>query len=151
MRFSRSKLMSAQGFTLIEMVIVLSIACIIAPLSFMTLSHTSDEEKMKQFIEEVADTIRNAQMDAISKSTLVKILFDTSNHYYSITEANDVQKKQMDPRIQFHGNINNQYIMITRDGAFSNPGTYSFQCGSIWYYLVLQIGQGRFYFEKSSA
>ncbi|MFT8362136.1 MAG: competence type IV pilus minor pilin ComGD [Sporolactobacillus sp.] len=144
-------LRSENGFTLIEMLIVVSIACIIAPLSFMTMAHTSDEAKMKQFTEEMAATIRESQMQAIGESTAVKLLFDTNHHFIAVLTKKGTEKTAIDSRIKLYSNTSNQYIMIARDGSFANPATYSFQCGSIGYHLVLQLGQGRFYFEKAAS
>lgn len=139
------------GFTLIEMTIVLAIVCITVPLSFLTLSHSSDEESMKYFSEELSDTISQAQMEAIAESSFVKIVFNTDQHFYTINKEGIVEKRPLDPRIRISTSAASQSLLISRTGSFSYPGTYHFYQGAIQYNLVLQIGQGRFYIEKISS
>lgn len=142
-----------QGFTLIEMMIVLSIVCIIAPLCFLTLSHTSDEQKMHYFSEDIRETISAAQMDALSKSVYVQIVFNTADHFYTISTGGvdgAIERRDLDSRIRITSNTNKLSILITRTGSFANPGTFSFRMGSIWYNLILEIGQGRFHIDKIS-
>ncbi|WP_239984873.1 competence type IV pilus minor pilin ComGD [Sporolactobacillus pectinivorans] len=140
----RLKLRSDRGFTLIELLIVVAIACIIAPISFLSLSHTADEQKMRHFAEEIRETISDTQMEAVLKSAPFKIVFNTQNGYYQVISASQVTTRTMDARIKVFSNVNTQSIMINAAGKFLQPGTYTFFMGAIKYQLVLQLGQGRF-------
>lgn len=138
------------GFTLVELLIVVSIACIITPIYFLPLSHTSDEQKMRLFAEEIRDTISEAQMDAVLTSLPVRIAFNSQNDYYQIIKPNRVVTRKMDPRIVMYSNVNTQTIRISPVGKFLQPGTYTFFMGSIKYQLILQLGQGRFRIERAA-
>ncbi|MDD9150782.1 MULTISPECIES: prepilin-type N-terminal cleavage/methylation domain-containing protein [unclassified Sporolactobacillus] len=137
------------GFTVLELLIVVSIACILAPVSFLTFSRLSDAQSMRQFVEDVRDTISEAQMEAIAESTPITIIFNTDQHFFLVSKRNETLKKAMDPRIRLYSNVNKSYILISRIGSFSQPGTYTFTMNTIRYNLVLLLGQGRFYIDKA--
>lgn len=137
------------GFTVLELLIVVSIACILAPVSFLTFSRLSDAQSMRQFVEDVRDTISEAQMEAIAESTPITIIFNTDQHFFLVSKRNETLKKTMDPRIRLYSNVNKSYILISRIGSFSQPGTYTFTMNTIRYNLVLLLGQGRFYIDKA--
>ncbi|MFX3616094.1 MAG: hypothetical protein ACE3JK_01010 [Sporolactobacillus sp.] len=105
---------------------------------------------MQNLSEEIRETISDAQMDALSKSVFVNIVFNPAEHFYTVNTGGIIEKRALDPRLRITSNTNKLTILITRTGSFSNPGTFSFRMGSIWYNLVLQIGQGRFYLDKIS-
>ncbi|GGL61485.1 prepilin-type N-terminal cleavage/methylation domain-containing protein [Sporolactobacillus putidus] len=137
------------GFTVLELLIVVSIACIMAPISFLTFSRLSDAQSMRQFAEEVRETISEAQMEAITESTPITIIFNTDQHFFLVSKRNKTVKKAMDPRIKLYSNVNKSDILISRIGSFSKPGTYTFSMNTIRYNLVLLLGQGRFYIDKA--
>lgn len=134
---------------MVELLIVVSIACVIAPLSFLTFSRLSDAQTMRQFAEEIRETISDAQMEAIAGSTPITIIFNMDAHYYAVSKHNEAAKTSIDPRIGLYSNVNKSYILIDRLGRFSQPGTYTFSLGTIRYSLVLLLGQGRFHIEKA--
>lgn len=144
------RIMDESGFTLAELLIVAAIACILAPISFLSLTRTIDEQSMKHFAEEIREVISDTQMDAISTATPVKIVFNTRDDYYSLIKGSKVIKRKLDPRMLVSSNVNTQSIMIGRQGNFSQPGTYTFSLGNIRYQLVLLLGQGRFHIARAN-
>ncbi|RYM02195.1 prepilin-type N-terminal cleavage/methylation domain-containing protein [Sporolactobacillus sp. THM7-7] len=136
-----------KGFTLIEMLIVAAIACFLAPISFLTFSHLSDEMTMRHFAEEIRETLADAQMDAIAESTAVVIIFNTETNRFYVSKPSDLAEYPMNPRIEIMSSMTN-VIRIDRSGHFSRAGTCTFTLGRIQYNLVVLVGQGRFYIEK---
>ncbi|WP_353947995.1 competence type IV pilus minor pilin ComGD [Sporolactobacillus sp. Y61] len=139
-----------KGFTILELLIVLSVISIIAPISFLALSRTADEQNMKHFSEELRETISDAQMDAISSSTMIKIIFNTDQDYFSVLKNRKETKKPLHPRLWMASNLNKKTIFITSQGTFSQSGTYAFFLGNIRYELIIYLGQGRFRIDKTS-
>lgn len=138
------------GFTLLEMLIVLSIACIIGPLTFLTFSHWSDEITLRHFTEDIEDMIQDAQIEAITQSQLVRIVFNNQDHYYYVSRSNEIEKSDMNRRIMIYNGVGETAITINRLGHFSQSGTFTISMGSIRYKLVMLLGQGRVYIEKVS-
>ncbi|RYL90989.1 prepilin-type N-terminal cleavage/methylation domain-containing protein [Sporolactobacillus sp. THM7-4] len=137
------------GFTLIEMLIVVAIACLVAPLSFLAFSRLSDTQKMRDFSEEIRETLSEAQMEAIAGSTPITIIFDTNRDCYYVSKHNTrIKESPIDPRMTISSNVYKTSISINRLGSFSQSGTYTFSVGSIRYQLVLLLGQGRYYIDK---
>ncbi|MCO7176520.1 competence type IV pilus minor pilin ComGD [Sporolactobacillus kofuensis] len=146
----KCKFLTQSGFTLIELLIVVSIACILAPLSFLSFSNFSDKMTIKQFAEDVQETIHDAQMEAITQSKTVRIVFNNQDHYFYVSRNNQIERKEMNKRIMVYNSFGETAISINRLGHFSRSSTYTISMGTIRYKLVLLLGQGRFYVEKAS-
>jgi len=142
-------LLSKSGFTLIEMLIVVAIACLIVPLSFLTFSQLSDEQTMEDFVEQCQDTLNNAQMTALADSSPVTVTFDNSRHLV-LVDKNTVtfDSFSFDKRMVVEKATHDLNLVILRNGHFQKPGSLFFILGHIKYKLVILLGQGRFYFEK---
>lgn len=139
---------SDKGFTLIELLIVVSIVCLMTPVVFLNSSRTSDEQKMRQFIEELDETISETQIESMSLLSTARIIFNTRDHYYQLIRSGTLITRTMDPRIDMYSSTGTYEITINSVGKFTQPKTLTFLIGSIKYRLVLLLGQGRHYFEK---
>ncbi|MFT8871040.1 MAG: type II secretion system protein [Sporolactobacillus sp.] len=139
------------GFTLIELMIVLSIACLLIPFSFFTLIHAANAQTMKNFANELSQMIADAQMSALTDNQTTLIIFDMADHSYAVSQnMHTTHRASFDSRIDITTNTGKLWIGITSKGAFMNPGTFLFQLGNIRYKLVMQIGQGRFSIDKAN-
>lgn len=138
------------GYTLIEVLIVLSIACIITPISFLAFSHLSDEVTLKHFMSELDEKIHDTQIAAISESDVPRIVFNNPEHFYYVSFKNRIERIQMNPRITIYSGYQENSIMINQLGHFTNIKTFTITLGSIRYRLVLLLGQGRYYYEKTT-
>ncbi|MCO7126835.1 type II secretion system GspH family protein [Sporolactobacillus shoreicorticis] len=138
------------GFTLIEVLIVLSIACILTPISFFAFSHLSDEVTLRHFMSELDETIHETQVGAISESDVARIVFNNSGHFYYVAIKDRVERTEINPRITIYSGYQENSIMINQLGHFSTIKTFTISLGSIRYRLVLLLGQGRYYYEKTA-
>lgn len=139
---------SEHGFTLIEMLIVVSIVCLITPLVFLNSSRTSDEQKIRHFIEEMDSTISEAQIESMSALSTVRIVFNNQAHYYQLIRAGKLIMRDMDPHIEIYSSNGNSEITINAAGKFTQSKTLICLLGKIQYRIVLLLGQGRHYYEK---
>jgi prepilin-type N-terminal cleavage/methylation domain len=139
---------SDKGFTLIELLIVISIVCLMTPVVFLNSSRTSDEQKMRQFAEELDDTISETQIESMASLSPARIIFNTRDHYYQLIRSGTLITRAMNPRIDMYSSTGNYEIPISSVGKFTQPKTLTFFIGPIKYRLVLLLGQGRHYFEK---
>lgn len=139
---------SDQGFTLIELLIVVSIVCLMTPIVFLNSSRTSDEQKMRQFVEELDGTISETQIESMASLSTAKIIFNTRDHFYQLIRSGSLITRAMNPRIDIYSSTGSYDITISSVGKFTQPKTLTFFIGSIKYRLVLLLGQGRHYFEK---
>jgi prepilin-type N-terminal cleavage/methylation domain-containing protein len=137
------------GFTLLEILITLSIACIIAPLSFLAVSHLVDEVTIRHFVEDLHETVRDAQMEAITQTQLARIVFNNAEHFYYVSINNRIERTEINKRILIYGGQEN-VISINQLGHFSRITSFTISLGKIRYKFVLLLGQGRCYFEKIS-
>lgn len=138
---------NAHGFTLVELMIVAAIACILIPVSFLGFSRLSDELTMRHFMEEVSAVLSEAQMEAISESVTVLIIFDHLNDRYIVSKNMAGVERAMDPQITVGTNIGNS-IIVNRRGRFYQSGTFIFSLRNVYYRLVLNVGQGRHRIER---
>lgn len=147
---NRNNFLSAEnGFTLIEMMVVVAVACLIVPLSFLTFSRLSDEQTMENFVEQCRDVLSNAQMTALADSSPITVTFDNSRHLVLI-DKNTVtfDSFSFDKRMTVEKATHDLNLVILKNGHFQKPGSLFFILGQIKYKLVILLGQGRFYFEK---
>lgn len=137
------------GFTLIETLIVASIVLIIIPISFMKLASLSDDQKVRYFVEELLDTLQEAQMMAIADEETIQVILDPSNHNVFIEKnSTSIKNYPFDHDIKLEKGTQNLQITFLRNGHIRSSGTLIVALGKIQYKIVLLVGQGRFYAQK---
>ncbi|WP_176557854.1 competence type IV pilus minor pilin ComGD [Sporolactobacillus terrae] len=141
-----SLLQNTKGFTLIEVLIALSIICIIVPLSFFCFSRLTDELTIRHFVEAVNETIYDTQMEAIARADFAQIVFYDDFYYVSINGR--TKRILMNPRIEVLSA--NKSIKINQLGHFSKIDSFFVKLGRISYKFTFLLGQGRFYYQKVS-
>lgn len=140
---------SEHGFTLIELMIVVSIVCLMTPLVFLNSTRTYNEQKIRHFIEEVDSTISEAQIESISARSATRLIFNNQAHYYQLIRADKLITRDMNPHIEIYSSSGNAEITINAAGKFTQTKTLICTFGKIQYRIVLLLGQGRHYYEKS--
>lgn len=75
---------SKNGFTLIELVIVILLIGILAAAIGPRILHLQDSFKVEAAAEQIANHIRLAQSLAIAEHADHRVYFDTTNHAYSV-------------------------------------------------------------------
>lgn len=86
------------GFTLIEIVIVIILIGILAAAIGPRILHLQDSFKVEAAAEQIANHIRLAQSRAIAQHITHGIGFDTTNHLYSVyDQAGNAIKNPLNP------------------------------------------------------
>jgi competence protein ComGD len=141
----------ANGFTMIEMLIVLSIVMTIVALSYFQLRATYEEKVIQHFIEQLQTDIWLAQEYAISHSTIVELSFYDQDPYYDLRESGLrklIVKRTVHPQIQIRPLTITNPIKFHANGNINRPGSMYVTYNNQTYKIVFQLGRGRFRVEK---
>jgi len=76
-----------RGFTILEMLIVLSIAAILVALSFTTWSNYTAQQRLRYAAVQVASGLREAEERAKAERTIYTVTFTASSSTYPITRT----------------------------------------------------------------
>ncbi|PWA13339.1 hypothetical protein DCC39_00120 [Pueribacillus theae] len=137
-----------QGYTLIELAIVLTIFSIIALIVIPSFSALSETKSIDHFIAQLEEDIYFAQASALSQGK--KVCVEPRNSSYQIRGNNDeillVRNHSPDIKIE-KGTLNLQLCFI-QNGNVPNFGTWIVRTKKESYKLTFYIGKGRFHVSK---
>lgn len=135
------------GFTLLEMLFVLSIISAILFISFPPLISTYEKWKVNHFLIVLDTDILYVQHKSMEEDEHVYIMFMANE--YRITDANDNNKTIYRKYPQnFHANnFTNLRVSFSRNGTVMNPNTFQFKQNNTYYKVVFPFGKGRHYVE----
>jgi competence protein ComGD len=139
-------LRSKRGFTLIEMLVVLSVVTILISLgglSFRSISLIMDK---KMFISQLEADLYYAQSYAMNRKLEVYVQFYAEANRYVAMDNNHVRiiDRTFSPNNKMLSGSNLTAFSITPDGNISRFGTMYFKTGNEKIKLVVNIGRGRF-------
>ncbi|MBR7554204.1 competence type IV pilus minor pilin ComGD [Allobacillus sp. GCM10007491] len=148
------KASNQEGFTLIEILVVLSIILILSHFYLLAHSQKPTKQTMDQFLETFENDLFYLQQYTMTYQIIPQLFFDPSNHMYTIRHASLDQpllerKYRKDIRIQLN-NFKNPLTFTTR-GNLSSPGTFFIHFGEQIYELKFPFGKGQFHVEKLEA
>lgn len=139
--------MHKDGFTLIEVLIVLSILgallLLITPLNNLFL----EKQREKQFLREFSSDM--LLMQTQSRTTLRKVRFHYSeeNQRYKINKGTtNLVERDIPPGWRFQ--MRTYDIKFSYSGAISKPGHIMLKTNNNTYKIVFSLGKGRFRIEK---
>lgn len=69
----------SQGFTLVELVVTLAIAAILATIAVPAFNGTIESLRARRATESMVSTLYNAKSEAIKRNTFVRLVFKTSD------------------------------------------------------------------------
>lgn len=140
----------SQGFTLIEVLIVVMVMTITLPIVFKSFIHVGQVQQLRLFITEIEETLYDAQMTALSSGTYITVEFNKNHHQVQTSKGySQVIQHFSYPKVLDVEAGQGQYtIVFTPKGVIQNPCTFYFSIGNEKYALVQLIGQGRFYVKK---
>ncbi|MYL47182.1 prepilin-type N-terminal cleavage/methylation domain-containing protein [Virgibacillus halodenitrificans] len=137
------------GFTLIEMLLVLSIVSILSLLSVTwSLSAISKQEK-EQFINTLEnDTLYIQQVTSI-KGDLERPYITFNENFYTIyfTKRKKPIIRNYPPGVRIDRK-NHQYLRFEQNGNIRQPRSLHLYLGDERYKVIFPFGKGRFYLEK---
>jgi prepilin-type N-terminal cleavage/methylation domain-containing protein len=115
-----------KGFTLIELVVTISIICIVLILAVFIID--IDMFYLEKMADEFAMDVRYVQMECMKGETNShRISIDTSNGCYHVYDIYAIKKTVVfNSRYQIdYSNQNMESVGFTYDGSPVNPGTFT--------------------------
>ncbi|MCC3356741.1 competence type IV pilus minor pilin ComGD [Bacillus sp. REN16] len=137
-----------KGFTLIEVMLVLSIVIIISSISLLELRPLHESKKMDQFLEQLQNDIFLGQQFAISHSEGTTLYFSSSGSFYRITRGNTLEEvihRKIDPAIRIQFSTLGYQTVFTSNGNIQRSGEIRFKYKESTYLVTFLLGKGRFY------
>ncbi|KRG15627.1 competence type IV pilus minor pilin ComGD [Lederbergia galactosidilytica] len=146
MRYCRSN----KGFTLLEMLIVLSVLSIVLLFSIFTYQSFSETMQRRLFITQLEADLYYAHAHAINRKVRVQIQFSPSNRQYVVvnTGTKETLLQRKFPSTIYIQKSNLTSFTINENGNISNFGTINFQQNQHTIKLTFYIGKGRFSIEE---
>ncbi|WP_404453415.1 competence type IV pilus minor pilin ComGD [Oceanobacillus kapialis] len=137
--------MKEDGFTLIEMLVVLSMLSVMALIAFPLEFRVLKEQQEKQFLNTLASDVMNIQQRSTISTGMNRITF-YEDSYLVRSEQSEIIRDYPDGLTI--DTRTNRTINFNHNGNIKNPRTL-FISGPIQHYrMVFPFGKGRFYLEK---
>jgi competence protein ComGD len=140
------------GFTLIEMLLVLMIVSALTVIVIPHIDGLSEAKEETYMIEQFTDDLLYAQQYAITHKTAVAVVFYHGQAQYRITEGYTLG------RILIQRTLPNKWkielatlqspLTFLANGNVNKSGTIFIKNGTTTYKVVFLLGKGRFYVQK---
>ncbi|RYG74686.1 prepilin-type N-terminal cleavage/methylation domain-containing protein [Lentibacillus lipolyticus] len=138
---------SKNGFTLVEMLLVLSIWSVLILLTVPTQFQVLEHKTEKQFLNTLEMDLLYVQSLSYNSRAVYRLTFPDDHHYEirkgftpiverKVPEGWNVQKRTL-PEISFN-----------HQGTIRDPGTFSIETTSSTYNIVCPFGKGRCYIDE---
>lgn len=140
-----------KGFTLIEMLLVMSVIMVISTLSFYSFQSYYDKKKLDYFMEQLEEDILFAQMTAMASQRVVYVNF--GNEYYTVKDQNIFAKELLKRyygegiAVTFLTSSMSKQVVFYPNGNIKKIGKVQVKYKKYKYTIVFQLGRGRFYYE----
>jgi competence protein ComGD len=139
------------GFSLVEMMVTLTIFSIMSSIVLFTFVPLFTEKKTEYFLEQLSNDLHQLQMHAITHQRTVHFRFDhTNKRYYAYTNsiASPILHRFYDNNISINYGTLGPYFSFLSSGNISRFGTIFIKDEKSKYKIVFMIGKGRFYAEE---
>jgi competence protein ComGD len=139
------------GFTLIEMLFVLSIFLVMASVSAMLLRPQYLMFEKEKFYSQLKGDLLYAQQYAISRQQLVVVYMRPQENKYLITESSGgtpIVERKISQAIELGQGTLKPIFQFNKDGRIAQFGTIKFSSGEQKYVITIQIGVGRIKIAK---
>ncbi|MGM9987115.1 MAG: competence type IV pilus minor pilin ComGD [Bacillaceae bacterium] len=141
-----------KGFTLVEMLVVLSIVALCCTIPAALFVKRLGDVKLEQFLEQLEGDIYYIQQLSMSSQSVTTITFDTNKHVYKITgrrQYRPLEQKAYPKEIRvLAGTLPSAEIKFLSTGNISQVGTMEFWYGKRKVKMTFQMGKGRFYVHE---
>ncbi|AHI55840.1 competence type IV pilus minor pilin ComGD [Listeria ivanovii] len=140
--------MKTNAFTLLEMLLVLSISLTMVTLTIFPISNTISTLTEKQLLEEMKATIYYAQLYAITSGQETMITFSPpENQLTAATINNSLITVSFSNSLKLNQSRSEKFRFSGLDGSINRFTTVRFIGKAKNYKLIFQIGKGRFRIE----
>lgn len=138
------RMKNSKGFTLLELLFVLTIVSIVSLLILAPMFNTVTKQQSKHLLQTLESDVFLIQNHSLHSASNNRILMN--KHHYIVryedknilrTYPNDLQLTSISSRIRFSTN-----------GTILEPQTYLFKDSYEKYKIIFPFGKGRFYIEE---
>ncbi len=147
----RELIRSKSGFTLIEMLMVLSVFLIIMTISVVTVPRYVEKREIESFLQQLSHDLHYAQALALHDQTLYRVNLNTSSDFYMITQSTKrVLTREFPEGVAFvrGSSTLNSVITAYANGSLSQTGTWIFRTKHYTYEFKTLLGEGRHYYHE---
>lgn len=137
---------NSNGFTLIEMLLVLFIVLLMSSIVFKITVTLSEKRVVDQFFQQLVFDIQEMQALAIEKDETIIIQFNNYNQYKAFNVLNDdnmIIQKDFPPNITFDITSNLKRFRINPNGTVAEFGTLIFNTPFGVTHLIIYLTKGR--------
>lgn len=138
--------MKEDGFTLIEMLMVLGIISTLVLLAFPLQFNVLKEQEEKQFLKTLASDVLYIQQRSTLTSGMNRITFNENS--YRITVDGGPSMNRAYPKGLTIDTRTDRNITFNYNGNIKNPRTLYLVSSLNSYRMVFPFGKGRFYLER---
>ena len=138
-------LKNSNGFTLIEMLLVLFVVLLTSSIVFQITYTISEKFVVNQFFQQLLLDIQEIQALAIKDEEAYYIQFNSSNQYkgYGIISGEVIFERDIPKGIKLDVLSNLKHFMVYPNGDVSNFGTIRFYTPFGQINLIIYIKEGR--------
>lgn len=144
-RHLQTDMKNHNGFTLIEILLVLFIVLLTTSIVFQITVTISDKRLVDQFFQQLMLDIHEMQARAIENEEAIYIQFYNSNHYKALSVFSEevLLERDFPPNIKLDIYSNLKRFIINPTGEVSNFGTIRFDTPYGEKKLIIYIKEGR--------
>ncbi|WP_209123046.1 competence type IV pilus minor pilin ComGD [Alkalihalobacillus sp. BA299] len=141
---------SKQGYTLIELLIVLTIISIVGSVTLIFLHSSYSSYERNQLVSQLENDLYYTQQLAISNGTPSVFYINTSKSIYGVKQNNQlIYEQPFNLNVTFErGSLGIDDIKFLSNGNISKSGTLFMYVENQRYAIVFLLGKGRFYIEE---
>ncbi|RID89410.1 prepilin-type N-terminal cleavage/methylation domain-containing protein [Peribacillus asahii] len=136
------------GYTLTEILMVLSIFLLIVSLSINLYPPYIERMEIKQFVKQFGDDLFYAQQYAISHEQQTTVYMYSDNYKVSSSSGDYTLQRTLPAHVTFKNRTLGERIAFNSVGTAITSGIMHVQSKHETYKLTVYIGKGRFKFEK---
>jgi competence protein ComGD len=140
-----------QGFTLIEMLLVLAAIGVLMAVSLPSLNRVAEQKTEMYIITQLRDDLLYAQQYAMTYKTSVAVMFAENRPEYRITEIKSgkmILKRSIPGQWKFQLTTLAMPLIFLENGNINKAGSLLLKSKDRTYKIVFLLGKGRFYVQK---
>lgn len=134
------------GFTVVEVLIVLFLVSMISVLVITAVNQTLLKQATRQFLAIFESDIMLVQSEALATLKSSRLTF-YDDEYVILVNGKQLRHRSIPNHLSFY-TVNNSRIQYSNNGTIVQPTTYLLRDRNDLYRIVFPFGKGRHYVEK---